>query len=161
LLDEAVEAAERVDPRARHDGFTPGVDAAGRRMLNATSPTTKAARRRLASLEAGESQLIPASSISLRQFPDAAAVPFLGLRVHDTPEEHDESAWLIRVFADDRVGVGQNYAQMQEQTRLVSEGFTVGRIDDNGDYIPRGLNPETGQASGRTSAPATLSRPPR
>jgi hypothetical protein len=114
-------------------------------MLNATSPTTKAARRRLASLEAGEPQLIPASTISFRQFPDAAAVPFLGLRVHDTPEDRDESAWLIRVFADDRVEVGQNYAQMREQARLVGEGFMVGWIDDNGDYIPRGLNPETGQ----------------
>jgi hypothetical protein len=142
LHDRAATAAKQLDPRVGHSDFVPGVDAGSRRILGTTS---KAAARRLASFAAGESQLVALSAMPFKAFPDLAAVPFLTRALADTQEEHDESAWLVRVHADDRVEVGQTRAQMQEQARLVSEGFTVGRIDADGDYSPRGLNPETGK----------------
>jgi hypothetical protein len=145
-LDQAVKDAQAGDPRLKHPEYTPGVDAASRRLLNSTSPVTKAAHRRLRSLEAGEPQLIPVASINPRWFPDAAKVPFIAAarEVPDTAEEHDEQCSLVRVYADERVEVGQRRWQMREQGRLVGQGFTVGEIDDNGDYCPLGYDPETG-----------------
>ena len=129
LLAEAVEAVRQPDPRLKHVDYTPGLDAAGRRVTNSVSPVTRAATRRL---EAGEPQLIAASSISFRQFPQAASISFLERKVFDTKEEDDAQAWLVRVYPDDRVEVGQTRGQMWEQVRLVGLGFIVGRIDDNG-----------------------------
>jgi len=121
LYSDAVEAAERVDPRIKHADYAAGTDAAARRILNATSPVTKAARRRLASFEAGTPQIVPVAAISFRQFPSAAAVPFLGSRVYDTAEEHDAAAWLIRVFNDDTVEVAQTRGAMLAEKRPPTE----------------------------------------
>lgn len=145
LYDEAVAEARLVDSRLSHADFTPDVDAAGRRMLNATSPTTKAAHRRVASFGAGEPQLVPVSRMPFGVFPDLAAVPFLSWTVPDTQDEYDECAWLVRVYADDRIEVGQTRAQMWVQSRLVGQGLVVGEIDADGDYVPLGFNPETGR----------------
>jgi hypothetical protein len=75
----------------------------------------------------------------------AAAVPFLRRELPDTQQELDGCAWLVRVYADDRVEVGQTRGQMAEQGRLVDQGFVVGEIDDAGDYVPLGFNPDTGK----------------
>jgi hypothetical protein len=134
LHDEAARAAEAVDPRLWQE---PDAQRA------ADSPVTKAAQRRLASLRAGEPQPIPPPV----GFPGALGVPFIAAtrEIPDTTEEYDSHAWLVRVYADDRVEVGQTRGQMQEQARLVGQGFETGRIDENGDYTPLGLNPETGE----------------
>lgn len=144
LYDRAVEASKQADPRLVHADFTPRVDAAGRRMLNAASPATKSAHRKVASFEAREPQLVPVRSMPFGVFPDLAAVPFLSQEVRDTQDEYDERAWLVRVYADDAIEVGQTRAQAQEQSRLISEGYTMGRVEDNGDYQPLGLRTETG-----------------
>jgi hypothetical protein len=139
---EPVKAADRVDPRVRHADFTPGIDAGGRRLLGSTG---KRGARRRPSFGAGESQLIRASAMPYKAFPELDTVPFLSKALPVPQVEYDERAWLVRVYADDRVEVGQTRSQMQEQGRLVSQGFVVGRIDDNGDYLPLGLNPETAE----------------
>jgi hypothetical protein len=133
------------DPRT-YDALAEGLTSKQRALANSTSPVTTQAQRRLAALEAGEPQLIPLWAISPRQFPDAAArIPFLALKVHDTAEERAESATMVRVYPDDRVEIGQTYAQREEQSRLVDAGYVVGEIDEHGDYVPLGLNPETGE----------------
>jgi hypothetical protein len=95
--------------------------------------------------EAGEPQLVPVASV--RGFPEAAAVSCIAAtrEVPDTTAEYDNLCWLVRVYADDRVEVGQTRGQMWEQARLVGQGFTVGEVDDQGDYRPVGFNPDTGR----------------
>ena len=42
-------------------------------------------------------------------FPGADEVPFIAAvrEVPETPAEHDAMCWLVKVFADDRVQIGQ------------------------------------------------------
>ena len=119
---EPVTAAERVDPRVRHADFTPGIDAGSRRLLGSTG---KCVARSRASFGAGEPLLVPARGMPLTAFPELATVPFLSQALPVPQEEYDERAWLVRVYPDDRVEVGQSRAQMQEQAGLVSQGFVV------------------------------------
>jgi hypothetical protein len=142
LLESAAVAAEVVDPRARHSEYTVKHDAGSRRLLNSTSPTAKAAARKLRSLDAGEPQLVPVAMVV--GFPGADAVPWIAAvrEVPDTTAEHDAMCWLVRVFVDDRVEIGQTVAQMWRQAAAVADGFTVGRVADSGEYIAQGYDPD-------------------
>ena len=97
-----------------HADFTPRIDAGSRRMLGSTR---KCVSRNRASFEAREPLLVPVRSMPFSVFPELATVPFLSQALRVTQEEYDERAWLVRVYADDRVEVGQSRAQMQEQSR--------------------------------------------
>jgi hypothetical protein len=63
-------------------------------------------------------------------------------QVPDTTAEHDAMCWLVRVFVDDRVEIGQTVAQMWRQAAAVADGFTVGRVADSGEYIAQGYDPD-------------------
>src|SRR5271157_4062381 len=143
LLEAAAVSVVAGDARTRHGDYLPGVDKASRRVLDSTSPVTTAARRRLASLEAGESQLVPL--LAALDYPGALEVPFIAeaRAVPDTAAEQDALCWLVRVEISDRVSIGQTRAQMQRQAAAVADGFVVGRVGADGEYVPRGFNPET------------------
>jgi hypothetical protein len=50
--------------------------------------------------------------------------------------------WLVKVFADDTVQIGQTVKQMWAQAAAVADGFTVGRVADSGEYIAQGYDPD-------------------
>jgi hypothetical protein len=103
--------------------------------------------RRIAEMEAAESQLVPLSAVDRRKFPDAASIPFLApVDMYEvTSEEYAESAWRIRIYADDAVEVGPTREQMLRQSELIGRGYKHGRINDEGDWQPTALNPSTGE----------------
>jgi len=92
LLDKAIADVELGDPRVRHPEYTPGLSDAERRHLNATSPVTLAAQRRLDQLSRGEPVDVAAWK-SEREWGDE--LPFVA----------DHSAKTVRVYSDDRVEV--------------------------------------------------------
>jgi hypothetical protein len=127
--------------------YAPRHDAGSRRMLGSSGPTSAANQRRVASFEAGEPQLVPVADMPFAEFPDLAAVPFLVApdMYYTNQAEYDESAWLVRVYPDGSIEVGQTRAQMRRQADLVARGYVVGRVDENGDYVPHGLDLATGE----------------
>lgn len=119
LYNAAVEDADRIDARLVHQDFVPKTDAAGRRQLNSTSPVTVAAGRRVRSFAARAPQLVQAIAVSPLRFPDVPSVPFLAKRqpYDETPGEYNAGAWLLRVYADDRVEVAMTRGQMLDGER--------------------------------------------
>jgi hypothetical protein len=92
LIDEAVRAAERGDPRLMSGDYTPGLSDAERAKLNAASPVTRAARRWLDRLSRGEPVEIPAGSGG-------------GHPSNLPPAIANDLAARLRVYADERVEV--------------------------------------------------------
>jgi hypothetical protein len=140
----AVVAAD-LDPRLRFDH----ADHLNKVEKTGVSKAAKASRlavldERLASLKAGEPQLIPRAGLA----PDVCqGVPWL----QDGPpwmsaDERDCSCCMVRVFNDDRVEPGQTRAQDDERGHIVGAGYPVMRLDvATGDWIPRIQNPATGK----------------
>jgi hypothetical protein len=69
-------------------------------------------------------------------FPGADEVPFIAAvrEVPETPAEHDAMCWLVKVFADDRVQIGQTVGQMWAQSVTADADDVV--FGDDGDVPP-------------------------
>jgi len=92
ILDTAIEDVERGDARVQCQDYTPGLSESERQQLNATSPVTLAAKRRLDKLSRGEPVDLAASA--------------LGWKWHDElPVLPDGSVKTVRVRSNDRVEV--------------------------------------------------------
>jgi hypothetical protein len=116
-----------------------------RYVLDVDAHERRAIVRRLEAMDSGEPQLIQPSS--LWELPGAEDIPFVAPFDLDeiTRDEYPKTAWLIRVFSDDTVRVGQTRKQAEKQSELVGQGYKHGRINDDGDWQPTALNPSTGE----------------
>jgi hypothetical protein len=140
LLAEIEADAEYCDPRVKHSDYTPNLNNAQRAAVAKAKRQRdiETLKRRIGSLKGGESQLVPVQQI--RRLPEAERIEWL------QDEGRTGSApYLVRVHSDDRIEVGQTWDQFQEQQRIISLGYPVGRVDESGDWIPRVQNPLTGQ----------------
>jgi hypothetical protein len=101
--------------------------------------------RRIEAMERGESELFPVADV--RRLPGAEGVPFVApVDLYEvTSEEYAQTVWQVRVFSDDVVTVGQTRDQFRRQTELIAEGYWRGRFNDEGDWQPIALNPQTGE----------------
>jgi len=143
LKAEAIANAAAVDPRIRptntdprwQDDYTPHLSPRLRSELNESSPVTKSARRELEAFERGEPYRVAFSRFPFRTFPQARSITFL--RSHaDTAAEQGELAWLVWIWPNDDITVGQSRAQRDEENMLRANVSPVGEVDQRGDYWP-------------------------
>ena len=101
--------------------------------------------RSIEAMERGESELFPVADVW--KLLGAEGVPFLQpVDLYEvTSEEYAQTAWQIRVFSDDAVEVGQTRDQFRRQSELIGEGFQHGYVNDEGDWQPIALNPQSGE----------------
>lgn len=135
--DQLAELVAAVDPRLHDAGYAPGLNAAQRAAVNKASkaPMIRSLEDRIASLRAGEPQLIPRGGLP----PEVTAgIAWLG--------DREQACVLVKISADDTVEVGQTWTQKQRQWEIIASGFPVGRVDvETGEWIPRVVNPASGE----------------
>lgn len=146
LVDQARRAIARIDERAARITLAEAGDDLGFYMLAVDARERQAIMRRIDAMESGEPQLVPVSDVH-HDFPGAEGIGFLApVDLYEvTSEEYDQTAWLVRVYSNDMVEVGQTRAQAQRKSELVGQGYHHGYINDDGDWQPTALNPATGE----------------
>jgi hypothetical protein len=84
----------------------------------------QAIMRRIEAMESGEPQLVLVADV--QKFPGADGIAFLApVDLYEvTPEEYAQTAWLVRVYSNDMVEVGQTRAQAQRQSELINQGLS-------------------------------------
>ena len=144
-LEMRAEMAADLDPRLRRD-YADHLNKGDKTAVSkaARAPGLAALDERIASLNAGEPQLIPRSGLPSEV---CEGIPWL----QDGPpwmssDDRDRSCCMVRIFSDDRVEPGQTRAQDDERRHIVGAGYPVVCLDvPTGDWIPRIQNPSTGE----------------
>lgn len=103
LLDKAMAGAQRTDARLAHADFSPGLAEHQRAALNARSPVTVAAARRLDALSRGEPVEIPAGMVR------APGAPVWL-----------EDARTVTVYTDDRVELAETKEDMLRRAKGIA-----------------------------------------
>ena len=139
--EHLADAADYVDPLYRHPEYTPHLSNAERAgAINAARKQERAVRkRRLDELKAGEPQLLPAHQV--RRMPGAAHLEWL----QDPFACTGSAPYLVRVWPDDTVEIGQTVGQHKRQQELIGARYPVGRISAEGNWIPCVQDPAFGE----------------
>jgi hypothetical protein len=132
-LDLKRAEVEPLDARLRGDfvvGSTSKQPTPARRAL-LDHPRRRAATAVVEAMESGAPQSVRAGILRQPQFAAIAQ------RISWMNDPGDDGAALVWIHPDDKVTVHQTIWQRNRQTELVGQGYTSGRIDASGDYIPR------------------------